>query len=308
LKRHEEIIQDLPNSTTRALWMFLHDPSGFKRAEDSRFTDEHRGGRMWSGYAGLKDVLIQRHEASLDRFKSALREHFASRNVHVEIFDRHRLGFGDDQALVQVTIYREGRPSETLEFVEGALATRMVRPVLEAALAYEKTTGAIEIVAPREQNREELARIFCRDLLQAGVENEKLPLRRYNLQVLTRPHTFPTDPCDGIESVRVGCLRLMPLSTNAERATFECMGRGTPGDVWEMSKRHFGVRDPLEGGWRITQAKLIVHFHPTAGSSRKRTLPVTITVPHGCDLKERTERERLIGSKYLVRWGLLQEV
>jgi hypothetical protein len=34
-------------------------------------------------------------------------------------------------------------------------------------------------------------------------------------------------------------------------------------------------------------------------------LPITITTPHGCDLKERTDRERLIGDKYLPRWGLV---
>jgi hypothetical protein len=32
---------------------------------------------------------------------------------------------------------------------------------------------------------------------------------------------------------------------------------------------------------------------------------VTITMPNGCDLKGKTDRERLIGDKYLRRWGLL---
>jgi hypothetical protein len=37
-------------------------------------------------------------------------------------------------------------------------------------------------------------------------------------------------------------------------------------------------------------------------------LPVKITMPNRCDLKSRTERERLIGEKYLARWGLLKEI
>jgi hypothetical protein len=228
--------------------------------------------------------------------------------VHVEVFDRHRPDLQDEnQSLVQVTIYREGRPNETLEFLDGNLGTRIVRPVLEAAITYEKGTGAIEVVSQQEQNREELARMFCRDLLQAEMTTEKLPLRQYDLQVLTRPQTFPTDPVDGIESVRVGHLQLTPISTTAERITLQCMSSGQS-DVWSMSQTRFGPYDPLNGGWRITNAKLIVRFCAAAGSNRRRTLPVTITMPHRCDLKERTEKERLIGSKYLRRWGLLQEV
>jgi hypothetical protein len=33
-----------------------------------------------------------------------------------------------------------------------------------------------------------------------------------------------------------------------------------------------------------------------------------ISMPQGCDLKDRTERERLIGEKYLRKWRLLRDV
>jgi hypothetical protein len=31
-------------------------------------------------------------------------------------------------------------------------------------------------------------------------------------------------------------------------------------------------------------------------------------MPHGCDLKDRTERERMIGEKYLRRWGIVRDI
>ena len=31
-------------------------------------------------------------------------------------------------------------------------------------------------------------------------------------------------------------------------------------------------------------------------------------MPHGCDLKDRTERERMVGAKYLRRWGIVCDV
>jgi hypothetical protein len=54
----------------------------------------------------------------------------------------------------------------------------------------------------------------------------------------------------------------------------------------------------------------VIKFLPEPGHKRGKSLPITITVAarHGCDLKSLTERERLVGSKYLKRWGLVVEV
>ena len=75
-----------------------------------------------------------------------------------------------------------------------------------------------------------------------------------------------------------------------------------------MATERFGASSPLHGGWVITQAKFTIRFYPEPGTSRGKTLPLAITMPHGCDLKDRTERERLIGDKYLRRWGMLRDV
>ena len=99
-------------------------------------------------------------------------------------------------------------------------------------------------------------------------------------------------------------LRLMPYDTQGERITLECM-RGADRNVWEMAADRFGDRDPLRGGYTITQIRFTIKFRAVPGVRGARTLPVTISMPRGCDLKDRTERERLIGTKYLRRWGLL---
>jgi hypothetical protein len=56
------------------------------------------------------------------------------------------------------------------------------------------------------------------------------------------------------------------------------------------------------------QATISIRFQPEEGSNRKKVLPVKISLPNGCDLRSRTERERLIGEKYLKRWGLVREI
>jgi hypothetical protein len=102
-------------------------------------------------------------------------------------------------------------------------------------------------------------------------------------------------------------MRLMPLDTASQRITLESL-RGEQGTIWDMSAARFGAADPLRNGWLLTQVKFTIIFHREPRSSVGKTLPVTITMPHGCDLKDRTEHERLVGEKYLQIWGLLQEL
>lgn len=303
-----DALDTLENRYARALWMFLNDPDAFRHAEEVRFTDERRRGRMWDGFIGTPDLVVPRDAQDIEAFKLGVRQRFQSSNVHVDIFDRYRPMFeGEDCSLVQITVYREGLPDDFLEFENGDLVRRPRRPVFEAALTYEPTTGVIEVVADDRESREDLVRLLARDLLGAEFEDKRLPLRKYDLAVLQRPYAFPTDPADGIESVRVNQLRLMPLDSVGERITIETT-RQASRTIWDMTRERFGANDPLAGGWVATQAKLTIRCHPDAESKRGRTLPLSITMPHGCNLKDQTEREQMIGDKYLRRWGILRDV
>jgi hypothetical protein len=288
--------------------MFLKEPDAFRHAEEVRFTDERRRGRMWDGFVCASGLTVHRDGTALDAFKRSARECFETENVHTDIFDRHRTAFdGTDFEIVQITEYSEGPRDDFLEFDDGELVRHPRRPVFEASLTYEPAPGVIEVVSKDREKREALVRMFARDLLATEFRQERIPLRRYDLSVLMRPFGFPTDPADGIESVRVNQLRLMPIDSAAERVTLECT-RHSSKTIWEMASERFHSANPLSGGWIVTQAKLTIRFHPGGSSRRGRTLPLTITMPHGCDLKDRTERERLVGNKYLRNWGILRDV
>ena len=99
----------------------------------------------------------------------------------------------------------------------------------------------------------------------------------------------------------------MPYETQGERVTLECM-RGAERSIWQMAEARFGESDPLAGGYKVTQVRFTIKFHATPGVRGGRTLPVTISMPKGCDLKDRTDRERLVGEKYLKRWRMLRDV
>jgi hypothetical protein len=221
---HRSQLDELRNANDRALWMFLTEPDAFRHAEEVRFTDERRRGRMWDGFVCAPNLTVHRDGAALDGFKRGIRECFETENVHADIFNRHRTAFdGANFEIVQVSVYSEGPTDDFLEFDGGGeLIRRPRRPVFEAALTYEPTPGVIEVVAKDRERREALVRILARDLLDTDFREQRIPLRRYDLSVLMRPFTFPTDPADGLDTVRVNQLRLMPIDSAAERVTLEC--------------------------------------------------------------------------------------
>jgi hypothetical protein len=188
----------------------------------------------------------------LDAFKRGIRGCFETVNVHTDIFDRHRIAFdGSDFEIVQITVYSEGPTDDFLEFDQGELIRRPRRPVFEAALTYEPGPGVIEVVAKEREKREGLVRILARDLLDTEFRAERIPLRRYDLSALMKPLTFPTDPSDGIDTVRVNLLRLMPIDSAAERVTLECT-RQSSSSIWYMAHKRFHGANPLASGWIVT--------------------------------------------------------
>jgi hypothetical protein len=263
---------------------------------------------MWSGYEGERNRTIACAADNVDRFSAAVRKHYGSQNVHVDVFDREKKGFkGETFRIVQATIYRDGLPNDVAEFEEGLLSWRPRKPVYEAAVTYEPESGSVEVVANDRQSHGYLARTFAQEFLGAECGDKELPLREYSLDVLLRPYAFPTDPEDGIESVKLTELRVMPLDTEGERLTLEC-SRQNANTIWNMTATRFGRNDPLASGWIATKAKLVIRFHPSAESRRGKVLPLTVTMPHGCDLKDRTTVENMVGQKYLERWQLVRHV
>jgi hypothetical protein len=118
---------------------------------------------------------------------------------------------------------------------------------------------------------------------------------------------LPFDPADDIASVSVVMLRVHQLGAETARTTLE-ITRGFDGTIWDHATGELGHSDLAAAGYVATKAKLVIRFLPGPGERRGRSLPVLITVPRGCNLKDRTDRERLIGSKYLRQWGIMIEI
>lgn len=315
------VFDPLEGANNRSLWVFLNENDRFRLAEEVRYNDERRRGRSWSGFEVERNRVVQKDPISVAAFTKAIRERFETPNVHVDIFDRHRVILDDEECeLVQVAIYREGQPEDMLGFDSNSkLARRIVRPVFEAALTYEAATGVIEVVANTRIDRVDLTRFMARDILGIEFDEKPVPLREYDLSVLLKPFSFPTDAVDGIEGVTVKELRFMDLGDPTERMTLESM-TGADRTIWEMARHRIGL-DIGDGSpvghpsaifgdapeWLITRARFTIKFRSGPEGGRGKFLTLTVTMPNGCNLKDMTPRERLIGEKYLRRWNILKD-
>ncbi|KGJ18772.1 hypothetical protein [Paracoccus sanguinis] len=299
-------LDGLANPHARSLWMFLNAQDRFRHAEEVRFTEDRRRGRMWAGFVTDPGCALLRDAAAREAFIAAVKEFSGAAHAYVDIFERVRTTLeGDVCDLVQVTVYREGSPNDLLRFDDrGLLIRQAYRPVFEAAVTYEPATGAIEVIASDQNTRGEILKATFAHLLGVEFKENRLPLRRYDLSVLLKPFDFPVDPEDGIEGVDVRELRVMPIDDSDFRVTLDKPARAGE-TIWTKAEERFGDHTPLSDGYVVTRAKIAVKLARPAGGTGRRSLTLSISWPHGCDLKDRTATEQLIGEKYLRRWGIL---
>ncbi|WP_027853073.1 hypothetical protein [Marinobacterium litorale] len=300
----------MPSALERSRWVYLHEPDSFRHAEDIRYADQYRHGRNWSGYQVEVGLPLNSDAVSLSAFKEKIRSLFGlGDKVKIELFERTLPDEdGNEVDVVQVMVYQEGLPDSYLEFEgEDDIVSRIRRPVSEHAITYSEATGVVEVVAAKRERRDSIAKAFTEDLLKQAVDAERVPLRRYDLQPLMTEQALDWDVEDGIESVQLVMMKLKDLAGEG-RVQIEVPAKSQMG-LHTYAQEHFGEHNPLtSGAFTPTQARINIRFQPENGVGRGKVLPVKITMPNGCDLRSRTERERLIGEKYLKRWGLLEEV
>jgi hypothetical protein len=298
----------LENAYIRSLWCFLNEPLSFKHAENARFSEYYREGRNWSGFQVTEDLTVKDDDTSINQFIEQYQQRIqVSTNMSIEIFHRTRTQLlAKDNALIQVTVYREERPTADLSFNDHKLVNKIRYPVIEQTLTYEPSVGVIEVVASKREQRQKLAKLFTECLLKQTVDTAKIPLRYYDLSILLRPFDFPTDSNDRIASVKLMMIKIQ-TGQNKTAVTLE-LDANDPRTIQELADDLFKKETPLKHGNKIVQAKIKILFEQGINGSRKKVLPLSITMPNGCNLKGQTQREQLIGQKYLQRWHLLGEV
>jgi len=298
----------LKNESDRVLWMFLKDNNRFLQVEDCWYTDTRRQGRMWEAFMGPEDLDVSTDSEDLSSFKNKLMDLFrAMGHIKVDVYERTRPEReGNEVGIIQIMVYREDLPSTRLAFEREKLVSKIVRPVKEVALTYEPKKGDIEIIAEGQEHRKAIVKIFSETLLHTPIVGEKIPLKQYDIQSLLKQRTLSFDSVDGIESVKVTMLKISHPNSN-NNITLDVSAKEER-SIYELSKEYFGDNNPLKSGFRLNQVRISIKFMPGHESRRGKVLHVKIREPNGCDLKSKSQKEKLIGDKYLDRWKLVKTI
>ncbi len=306
---NQEQIYSLENAYDRAMWMFMDDAQKFRRAEEVRYAEHNRKGRRWAGFAGPVGLTASQAAEHRKEFEDKVRAMFQTEHARLELYDRIRFELDQEGTLlIQAVVYREGLPNSLLEFKNGELSLRSHRPVLEAVITYDNKTGSIEVMGQDSKSRPRLARLFAETILRHQILGVFLPLRQYDLTSLMKPRRFPTDPKDGISHVQVNTIALrhqdIPHAAFIVNLNNQC--ELTP---YEYTEKGLDGQGPLgRPEFEIFQVTLSVHFRPDRHNRRGKVITLKLTLPNGCDLKGKTQKERLICEKYLPAWGLVKAV
>jgi hypothetical protein len=298
---------------TRALIVLVEDELAFDRAFSSSYADSNRNGRSWSGYtvsaanAAAKDPLvIQELETEISSLFRNLDG--SGKSVKIDHFDRqgHAADGRPLGLIAHYSIYAESLPESHFEFDRGEPKRRIWRPANENAISYSPERCTLEVVAKGGRAvRKAIAHAYARHVL--GIQDQLQPIvvRSFALDHLKQPMPFPTDPVDGIKSVKVTLLRLRNMAVGYGRVTIEIDHAERP-DIHAISAGWFGESNPLaRPEWQVVMANLRIVFLAEKAGRRDKAITVKLRAPNGSNLKEQLRHHQIISEKYLAQWGLV---
>jgi hypothetical protein len=301
---------NLKSEHSRCIWALQNHPQEFEKAEYCASLDYKRKSREWSSFVAPREREIHDSKEHLEEFKQSVLECFnISKKIKVEIFERIKTDHTDKEiAIFQLIAYHDGLHKSVQTFEKEEVVTKYFPTVNEFSISYEPHTGIVEVVSDCKENRGKLAKAFVNTFLKTGDDVDEIPIKKFDLSKLKVPYNFmkDVDPSDLIDDVKVTLLKLQPLDSR-NSTTLEALFRDHR-SIYSLAQDWYAQYNPLHGSFTIKRARLSIKFKPTDKNPRGKLLHVNITDPNGCDLKDRSEREKMIGNKYLEKWGLMERI
>ncbi len=301
---------NLKSEYDRCLWALINHAEKFEQAEYYASLDQKRKSKPWSAYEGPVERKIRKSTKYIAEFKKLILQHLdIGKKIKVEFFEiietNHR---NKETKVFHLTTFYDGLQKSVSTFDKEKIVTKYISPVSEFNISYEPESGIIEVASDHRDNRPLLAKAFANAFLRTNHDVEEIKIKKYNLLKLIDHYDFmkDVDVNDLIEDVKVTLLKLKPLngrnSTTIESSFIDQRS------IYHLVQEWYTQNNPLHGSFLVKKAKLSIKFKAGNGYPRGKLFHITITDPNCCDLKNKTEKEKLIGNKYLEKWGLVEQV
>lgn len=297
-------LDQLDGFRDKVMWVALHHPRVFEVA--GIINRAHTlPQRYWRRRGGLPNEQPDVSEGAIAGFAHAIgayyrqtqgRGHHCTVDAYLRINRYHYFfAYPDDYADTYLGYDDDGH------FVR-----RPQKPAFEVVFIFDPEDGRLDIFAKGgKEVHEALQTLFCRSLLGQELPPESPNSHPYELNGLeSRDFRFPTDPEDGIDEVRIRKLRLSVLGNQKRRIMLEANPKGRPDDIYEMLEKYLNRENVPDALINVTLAPFHFRWFHT-GQGRRKTLTFDVSFPDKSNLKSNKREEmRLIGQKYLTRWGI----
>lgn len=294
-----EVCPAMSSTQETAFWTFLNHPDLFEEARAVAHWLQLPK-RSMEKRNGLPTIAPDVTADTLARFAGQLTDYFQrhqGRGEHCQVEHLLRAGHIDfffaypaDYADIFIG-YEE----------DGNFARRQWKPAFEVIVAFDRTAGTLDIYAEGPGLiREEIAKIFTREVLRHDAEPQRIPKPPYNLQLLLEPGLqFPAKTEDNLKWFKVRALRLQKPNS-IEKVTFDVGSGEHTRDIHALLDETLDAQRMPRQDLLVTQAILQAGFE--TGRKRPKSITFTITQPSGCTLGDSDEELTL--RRYLKEWKI----
>ena len=307
---NNETFLDQKSDYARSLWVYLNHPDKFRTAEHYASHDYKRKSKEWNAFIGPKNREIDKSVENIAEFKKSVLNHLdISKKLNLEFSCRDKKDNNGNKFQIYILIaFHDGLPQSIQTFDNDEVVTKYFSPANDFGVSYDPIGGLIEVISSSKDNREFLAKKFANIFLKTEDDKFGIRLKKYNLSKFRSYQDLmkDVDAKDMIENIKVTLLKLKPLnSKNSNTLESPFSEKRT---IYEIVQDWYAGNNPLAGSFEIKKVKLSIKFKADDKSPRGKLIHVNITEPNGCDLKDRTEKEKIIGDKYLEKWGIIENI
>lgn len=303
----QDLVDELDEYESRhdkAAWTYIRATDVWNLAVRFARADSLSRGRYWIKRCDIPAIEPDTSASKIEELEEALSAFFLAtqargRHCQVEHYVRasgadYFFAYLDDYADTYVTLDDAG-----------AFDRRPERRAFELVLVYDRAHGTLEMFARGGKKVYiPLQEIFCRVILGEEIGPENRNSHPYELNgLLSRDFQFPTDPADGIDTVRVRKLRLSIKGLPRRRITLEADPDGGVDDIYEMLEEYLNQQRLPASILNVTQVGLKFSFDPSHEDLPK-SLSFDLSWPNSSNLKSKPEGVRELAEKYLREWEL----
>lgn len=175
---------------------------------------------------------------------------------------------------------------------KGRFQRKPQNPAFEVIYIYDPFDGALDLYVQGDKKIvRDLQQLFGRAILHEEFGEEKRNSIPYELNALKgRDFSFPTEPEDRVQEVKVTALRLSIVGKPKKRITFEDDSKGPKESVYDFVETALHERRLPMAMVNVSSATIKMVFENTNGHGRPtKTLTFRVTYPDSCDLKDSPE-------------------